>query len=199
MRADEQNTFVVELKNGSESAFEKFINVYGVKIKGMAYNYVGDNETAKDIAQNVYIKVFRKITLFRNESKLSSWVYRIVINEIFMHYRKTKKIFLSELNETNGATSKIDGPEYSLLRTELGMVLMKSVQKLDPKERIIFTSRFFNEMTNNDVSNLLGIPVPAVKSRLFRGKKKLRKSNIGKYLLGEEICNLTKCSALRGL
>ena len=195
MSKDEQNALVTELKKGSEIAFEKFVTEFGLKIKGMAYNFTNDVEAAKDIAQNVFIKVFQKIDLFRNESKLSSWVYRIAINEIFMHFRKAKKNYYHELDENNLFASQYAGPEDALLNSELNKLLMNSAQKLDEKEKVVFVFRDIEEMSTNDVCKSIDATIPAVKSRLLRGRRKLRKSNIGKYLLDEEICSFSQpCS-----
>lgn len=190
MSKDEQNALVTELKKGSEIAFEKFVTVFDLKIKRMVYNFTGDVEATKDIAQNVFIKVFQKIALFRNESKLSSWVYKISINETFTHFRKAKKNYYYELDENNLLDSQYIGPEDALLNSELNKLLMKSAQKLDEKEKVVFFFRDIEEMSTNDVCKSIDATVSAVKSRLLRVRRKLSKSNIGKYLLDGEICSL---------
>ncbi len=189
MSKDEQNALVVELKKGSEIAFEKFVTEFDIKIKGMAYNFTRDIEAAKDIAQNVFIKVFQKVALFRNESKLSSWVYRIAINEIFMHFRKAKKNIYKNLDEQALVPLKQDGPEDAMLNCELNWFLMKSAQKLDEKEKQVFLFRDIEDMSTKEVCEAVNATVPAVKSRLLRGRRKLGNLNIGKYLLDEEICS----------
>lgn len=182
MGIDEQRALVPELKKGSEIAFERFVFVFKDKIKGMAYNITQDPEAAEDIAQNVFISVFRKIGLFRNESRLSSWVYRIAMNEIFMYYRKSKKNYFQEFDDNRWLASKSLCPENTLLFGEFKKLLKKSIRKLGEKEMAVFVCRDIEEMSTNEVCKTLKATIPAVKSRLLRGRRKLRKSDIGRYL-----------------
>lgn len=182
MDTEAQKELVVELQNGNEDAFETFISTFGDKIRSMAYNITQDQEAVKDIAQNVYINVFRKIALFRNESKLSSWVYRIAMNEIFMHFRKEKKCVYGDFCENFWIAPKSSCPEYALLYREFNKILGKSIDKLGEKEMSVFICRDIEEMPTNEVCKTLKATVPAVKSRLLRGRRKLRKSYIGRYL-----------------
>lgn len=182
MDTEAQKKLVLELKNGNEDAFEKFVLTFGDKIRSMAYNITQDQEAVKDIAQNVYINVFRKIAFFRNESKLSSWVYRIAMNEIFMHFRKEKKCIYGEFCESFWIAPKSSCPEYALLYGEFKNILGKSIKSLGDKEKSVFICRDIEEMPTNEVCKTLNATVPAVKSRLLRGRRKLRKSFIGRYL-----------------
>lgn len=196
MSKDEENALVMGLKKGSEIAFEKLVAMFNPKIKGMAYNFTGGAEAVNDIAQNVFFKVFQKIDMFRNESKLSSWVYRITINEIFMYYRKVKKHNHRELNEYIYPDPN-NCPKDALLSSELNKLLIKSVQKLDEKEKMVFIFREIEGKSIAEMCQATNASVPAVKSRLLRGRRNLRKSNIGKYLLGEETYRLSLRRAAR--
>ena len=185
MNTDEQKALVVELKNGNEDAFNKFVLFFGDKIRGMAYNMTQDPEAAEDITQNVFINVYRKISLFRNESKLSSWVYRIAINEIFMYYRKAKKNKHTEYQDHYWFSSNWSNPEAASLSSEFNKLLRRSVGKLGDKEMKVFVHRDIDEMSTNEACETLKATVPAVKSRLLRGRRKLRKSDVGKYIMIE--------------
>ena len=182
MNIDGQNALVTELQRGSKSAFEEFVLIFSYKIKGVACRLTLDPEAAEDITQSVFIKVFRKIGLFRNESTLSSWVYRIVMNEIFMHFRKTKKNNYQDFADGYWVSSPFYCPENALLCKELNEIMRKSVQKLDEKEMEVLIYRDIEGMSTNEVCKALNVTIPAVKSRLLRGRRKLRKSDLGRYI-----------------
>lgn len=182
MGIDEQKVLVMGLKNGSEDAFKQFVLVFSAKIKAMANNILKDDDAAQDIAQNVYFKIFRKIALFRGDSRLSSWVYRIAMNEIFEYHRKKRKNTFEELNDNIGSTTRHNCPESALFYVEFNKLLRKSIQKLSRKEMIVFLYHDVEDMSTNEICRVLKSEAPAIKSRLLRGRRKLRKSYIGRYL-----------------
>lgn len=182
MGIDEQKALVKGLKNGSEDAFKQFVLVFSTKIKAMANNILKDDDVAQDIAQNVYFTIFRKIALFRGDSKLSSWVYRIAVNEIFAYHRKKRKNTFEELNDNMGSATRHNCPESALLYIEFNKLLRKSIQKLSWKEMIVFVYHDVEDMSTHEICRELKSDPPAIKSRLLRGRKKLRKSCIGRYL-----------------
>lgn len=182
MDIDEQKALVLELKNGNSDAFEKFVLEFSTKIEAIARNIVQDSEAAKDIAQNVFLKVFRKIALFRCESKLSSWVYRITMNETYEYCRTTKKNIFIKFDDHFDVAPRSSCPESALLYYEFNKLLGQSVQKLSEKEMMVFVFHDIEEMSTNEICKVLNGKLPAIKSRLLRSRRKLRKSYIGKYL-----------------
>lgn len=187
MGIDEQKTLVMDLKSGNEKAFEKLIFTFTDKIKTMAFKILNDNEAAQDVAQNVFLNIFRKIGFFRGGSKLSTWVYRITINEIFQYCRKSPfNIYLKETNKKNSLAAKTSWPEPALLYIELNALLRKSIQKLSQKEAMVFIYHDIDKIPTREISKVLNSTVPAIKSNLLRGRRKLRRSLIGRYLASQQ-------------
>ncbi len=182
MGIDDQKALVMELKSGSEDAFERLVLIFNAQIKAMAYYIIKDKEAAQDIAQNVFFKIFKKIALFRCEAKLSSWVYRIAMNEIFEYCRKAKKNIYGMVSEKYKLAPRTSCPESALLYLEFIALLRKSIKTLSQKEMRVFVHHDIEEMSTNEICKVLNGKVPAIKSRLLRGRKKLRKSYIGRYL-----------------
>lgn len=180
---------LIELFTSSndENAFEEIINRYCDKIYKLAFRITRDHHSAEEVLQEVFLTLLKKIGTFRGESKFSSWLYRVTANAAYMHLRAEKK-YESDVSledyvpyDENGTLKgriKVkdwsDRPDKALLSKEAMEIIEKAVDELPEPYRVVVHLRDIEGLSNEEVSVLLGLSVPALKSRLHRARLFLR-------------------------
>ncbi len=143
---------------------------------GMLYNHirrmVGNDEDSKDILQEVFINVFKKIDTFREESSLKTWLFRIASNKTIDFLRKSKRFKADELPEGLKTTSNPLKHTEQSLKKEL---VHRALFHLRDDEREIVVMKELDGFTFREISEIKGIPENTVKTRLYTSLKKLRK------------------------
>lgn len=180
--SDPDNELVQELKAKSEEGYNKLIKKYQKKTQDLAYLIIKDHEFAKDITQDVFFKIFNKISEFQHKSKFSSWLYRITLNQIYETKRKQKPhLNLDYIDSRNYSINNPHLPEKALLNQELGIIIKKAFSKLPENKKIVCKCSHIDGLSDEKIAEKLDKKYPTVKSSLHRGRIELRK-NIGKYL-----------------
>jgi RNA polymerase sigma-70 factor, ECF subfamily len=172
------------LRAGNRAEFARLVEATSSQIYHLALRMLGDPQDAEDILQNTYIRALRHIGEFEGRSSLSTWLYRIAINEALMQLRKQRpEISLSEMEDDE---SEDDGyaplhladwcclPEQELLSSESRRNLDEAVQHLPETLRIIFILRDLQGLSIQETAQALGISESAVKTRLLRARLRLR-------------------------
>lgn len=171
------------LRNGEEVAFKFLVNNYQDRVFNTAIGIVQNAEDAEDVAQEVFIQVFRSVQSFKAESKLSTWIYRITTTRALDHLRsrKSKKRFgflqrlFGEGNEPIYELPDFHHPGVTLDRKENAALLFKAIDKLPEKQKIAFTLHKLEDLSYVEVSDVMQVSVPAVESLMHRAKQNLRK------------------------
>ncbi len=175
------------ISSNDERAFEEIVNRYANKIYRLAFRITRDHHSAEEVLQEVFLTLLKKIGTFRGESKFSSWLYRVTANASYMHLRAQKK-YESDVSledyvpyDENGtlmgrikAKDWSDRPEKALLSKEAMEIIEKAVDELPEPYRVVVHLRDIEGLSNEEVSVLLGLSVPALKSRLHRARLFLR-------------------------
>lgn len=165
---------------GDEQAFEQLIRRYQHAVFSMIYRYVGDHSSAEDLAQEIFIKVWRNAAGFQGKSKFSTWLYRIVVNHCLNHNSKQKKnvISLNQIGECEG----IDGslPAYRERDKKLQIEqIQKALAELPDRQRFALVLAHYEDKSHEEIAEIMKISLPAVHSLIFRArcalKKKLRR------------------------
>ena len=171
--SDEQ--LIEELRNPStqKNGFAKLVSKYSERLYWQICKMVLSHDDANDILQDVFIKAWTNIDNFRGEAKLSTWLYRIAINESVTFINKKKiqnNISMDEshsfLLNTLEADKFFDGDQTQKL-------LQEAILKLPEKQRIVFQMRYFDEMKYEDISDILGTSVGALKASYHHAVKKI--------------------------
>lgn len=188
---NEEKYLIEELKAGSEEAFKELVNNYKERAFSVAYGFTHNAEEAKDIVQEVFIKVYENIKNFKGSSKLFTWFYRITINVCIDRQRKNKLFKVFSIFKGGGKyreettislkDNKDNSPEKSLETTELGDKIKSSIQKLTMKEREVFELKHYQGLKIRDIAEIIKIKEGTVKVLLFRAVHKLQK------MLGDEL------------
>ena len=179
-RSEEQ--LLRRARAGSAEAFSELVHLHSSKVYGVSLKILKNREDAEDNLQNVLCKAYRSIRNFQGNSKISTWLYRIAINEALMKLRKRRPNQVS-LDEplTDGEDPifrEIEdwgpSPEKKFAQTELNEILTQVIGELEPIFRVVFLLRDVEGISTEETAQILGISVPAVKSRLLRARLKLR-------------------------
>ncbi|OGU51864.1 MAG: hypothetical protein A2080_03280 [Ignavibacteria bacterium GWC2_36_12] len=186
----EDTELIKNLKNGNDESFRIIVDKYQRLILNSCYRFVYNRETAEDLTQEVFIEVYRSINMFRNDSKLSTWIYRIAISKSldYLKSRKRKKRFansksLFENEDMIGSTSLKDeiqapdeqSPEKLLDNDDRIKILSLALDCLPENQRIAFTLSKYDEFSYKEIADVLGITISSVESLIHRAKVNLRK------------------------
>ncbi len=175
---------IARLKRGDEIAYRSIVDGYQRFVLNSCFRFVNNKETAEDITQEVFIEVYRSINLFRGDSKLSTWIYRIAITKSLDHLKsqKSKKRFalLKSLFGEDEVEQHIPAPEKSLPDKQLEnedrlRVLTWALGKLPENQRVAFTLSKYDEMSYKEIAEILNVSVPSVESLIHRAKTNLKK------------------------
>jgi RNA polymerase sigma-70 factor (ECF subfamily) len=174
---------IVEFQKGDQQSFEELISRYSNKVFSLASRLTRNPEDAEEVLQDVFVTVHRKIAGFEGKSSFSSWLYRVTVNAAFMKLRKRKQeqtIPLEELVQQAQVVPALKSPESSFvdsqsIRNEMLEALEAAIRKLPDDYRPVFILRDVDGLTSREVSKILDLTVPAVKSRLHRSRLMLRR------------------------
>jgi len=171
------------LRNGDETAFRFLVENYQDRVYNTALGIVNNAEDAEDVAQEVFIQVHRYINSFKGESKLSTWLYRIATTRALdlLRSRKSKKRFgmlqrlFGEGNEPVVEIPDFNHPGVSLDRKENAAKLFKAIAQLPENQKTAFTLHKLEDLSYQEISEVMKTSVPAVESLMHRARQNLRK------------------------
>jgi RNA polymerase sigma-70 factor, ECF subfamily len=180
--ADEM-TLVHAAKGGDLEAFSQLVNRYDRNIFRIAQHITHNEEDAQDVVQDAFLKAYQNLEQFQENSKFYTWLVRIAVNEALMKLRKRRNdrtVSLDEDVETEEGSMPREvadwspNPEQLYGQSELGDILKKTVQGLPPGFRTVFVLRDVEGLSTEETAEMLGLSIPAVKSRLLRARLQLR-------------------------
>ncbi|MEK7227223.1 MAG: RNA polymerase sigma factor [Bacteroidota bacterium] len=171
------------LRNGNEAAFKYLVDTYQDRVFNTAIGVVQNAEDAEDVAQEVFIQVFRSINQFKGESKLSTWLYRIATTRALdlLRSKKSKKRFgfiqrlFGDSNEPLLELPDFHHPGVALEKKENAAKLFRAINQLPDQQKLAFTLHKLEGLSYQEVSDVLETTVPAVESLMHRAKQNLRK------------------------
>src|SRR5438034_6496050 len=181
VREDEPQ-LVASARAGDAAAFEELVNRYESKIFRLTKNITGNREDAEDAMQDAFLKAYAHLGGFQGDSRFYTWLVRIAANEALMRLRKrrTGEFSLDEPVEGDADLMPREledwgpSPEQRFAQTEMHEILSEVIDKLEPDFRVVFVLRDVEELSTEETAKVVGISVPAVKSRLLRARLKLR-------------------------
>lgn len=173
---------VKQAKAGRQEAFGLLVERHEANVYGLCIKMLKNPEDAEDCLQEVFIKAYQALPRFREESKFSTWLYRIAYNACLMRIRKKKldTVSIDRPTELGDGEMPREFADWSSLTDsdtmsrELNDVLKRHVNELPPDNRIVFVLRDLRGLSTDDTAEILQISVPAVKSRLHRARLFLR-------------------------
>ena len=177
----DEDSLVNQFQSGDTEAFNPLMLKYQKKIYNLMYQRVRDQETAKDLCQEVFLKAFNALPNFKGGSAFYSWIYRIAINCSIDFQRKRnrdKVLTFEELpleaDEVLRMTDDYPSPEQLLDEKELGLIIRKAVKKLPPGQRRVFNLRYRRELAIKEIAALLNRSEGTVKAHLHHAHRQLQ-------------------------
>jgi len=169
-------------QNGDASAFEQLVKRYNRRILRIAHRVTNNWEDSQDVVQETLLRVFQHLGEFREDSKFSTWLFRITVNQALMNLRtrKTKDVPLSEEPDVNGSVLLLDLPDHALNPeercgiSEVQVTVMKTSERLDPRLRTVFVLRDIKGLSIAETAAVLNLTHTTVKTRLRRARLRLR-------------------------
>lgn len=154
-------------------AFEWIVNTYKEQLYYQIRRTVLSHEDADDLLQNTFIKAWNNLEYFRGEAKLSTWLYRIALNEClnFLNKQRAQKHLSIEESEVNLLNQLESDPYFDGDQTQL--LFEKAIQTLPEKQRIIFHLKYFQDMKYNEISEIMGTSIGALKASYHHAVKKI--------------------------
>jgi RNA polymerase sigma-70 factor, ECF subfamily len=174
---------VAQVKKGDQEAFEGIVDLFKDKIYRHCYRMVGNGHEAEDLAQETFLRAYRNISKYNNEFKFSTWIYRIATNLCIDRLRKKKPDYYldAEVPGTDGANmySQLSAddplPEQVVTENERWNELQEEIMKLPEKYRTAIVLKYVEDLSLEEISQIMDIPVPTVKTRIHRGREALKK------------------------
>ena len=164
---------------GDPSAFQSLVEQHRGMVYRVAYQFAGNHYDAEDIAQDVFLKVYRSLDRFRRDAQLTSWLYRIVMNACIDHRRRHHPAATAPFGEDAehrllNTPEERPGPEDRAYAGELGQVLDSEVARLPQGQRIVFIMRHHQGLKLCEIADALGLAEGTVKSQLHAAIHRLR-------------------------
>ena len=184
-RADD-TLLIREAQRGNRAAFEELVRQYDQPVLRLALNLTRSEQDAQDIFQEAFLKAYRNLGSFRFECSFYTWVYRIVTNLCLDHLRK-KQVRKEEAPvavdkqgveydrlERQADDRAGSNPEHDLMRRELGHKIGRALERLTPRERMVFELKHYQGLKLRTIGEMLNTTEDTAKNTLFRATQKLR-------------------------
>ncbi len=181
-------TLIREAQRGNRAAFEELVRHYDQAVLRLAMHITGSDTEAQDVYQDAFLKAYRNIGSFRFECSFYTWIYRIVTNLCLDSLRKkqVRKEDSATQVDSDGETYDVldqvadarpaADPERDLMRRELGATINRALDRLTPRERMVFELKHYQGLKLRTIGEMLNTTEETAKNTLFRATQKLRGS-----------------------
>ncbi|MCK5233050.1 MAG: sigma-70 family RNA polymerase sigma factor [Desulfobulbaceae bacterium] len=170
---------VKALRKGDSQPFNRLVMLYQTGIYNLALNYLKVPEEAKDITQDIFITAYRSLSMLRDDSKFSAWLYQIAVNHCRNRLKKLQRRgFFTSRSLDNPEQpiylSNDDSPERQIEQKDRTRIVRKAIAAMPEAEKEVLIMRDLQEMTYEEISEVLGVPLGTVKSKLNRARNALK-------------------------
>jgi RNA polymerase sigma factor (sigma-70 family) len=169
-----------ELKYGKEAAFRELVDTYQRKVYNTCLGFVKNPEEADDLAQEVFIEIFKSILNFRMESKLSTWIYRIAVSKSLQHLRASKRkkrfSFLFSFFSDNNTYEIVDYVHPGIIaeNQERSKILYQAIDKLPESQRTAYTLHKLEDLSYEEIADIMQKSISSIESIMHRAKMNLQ-------------------------
>lgn len=179
-----EENLIAALKSGNQKVFSQVIDDYQQKVFGTCISFIPNKEDAEDVAQEVFLEVFKSIAKFKGDSKLSTWIFKIATNKCleFIRKKNAKKRFAFmqtilgnevPLDKTSYFT-EFNHPGVLLENKEKSVTIYKAINTLPEAQRVVFTLAKIDDKSYQEIVEITGKSLSSVESLMFRAKKSLQ-------------------------
>ena len=192
-------SLVRRAKKGDYRAFDLLVLKYQSRVIATAFKYVKERQLAEDIAQEAFIKSYKSIDSFREESSFYTWVYRITVNtakNYLVSSKRRDELVISDLSQDDSFYPEkldVDSPQEILKASELRDLIFETLSSLGEETRTALSLREFDGLSYEQIAEIVQCPVGTVRSRIFRGREVIEEV-VGKHMDKSSINQNTKIS-----
>ena len=180
-------SLVRRAKKGDYRAFDLLVLKYQSRVIATAFKYVKERQLAEDIAQEAFIKSYKSIDSFREESSFYTWVYRITVNtakNYLLSSKRRDEVVISDLSQDDSFYPEkldIDSPQEILKASELRDLIFETLSSLGEETRTALSLREFDGLSYEQIAEIVQCPIGTVRSRIFRGREVIEEV-VGKHM-----------------
>ncbi len=184
MTAREDRELIERSRNGDREAFDELVRRYEKQAYNLAYRLTGNYDDASDVVVEAFVRAFQGLHTFRGEAHFGTWLYRVVLNTFYDTRKRAKgsqhTVSLEEELELDGdtLTRQIEdtspGPQELVEQQERDEILQRAIDQLPPERRVLVVLYHFENLSYEEIAQILKLPVGTVKSRLNRARLALR-------------------------
>ena len=192
-------SLVRRAKKGDYRAFDLLVLKYQGRLIATAFKYVKERQLAEDIVQEAFIKSYKSIDSFREESSFYTWVYRITVNtakNYLISSKRRDEVVISDLSQDDSFYPEkldVDSPQEILKASELRGLIFETLSSLGEETRTALSLREFDGLSYEQIAEIVQCPVGTVRSRIFRGREMIEEV-VGKHMEKNSINQNTKIS-----
>ena len=171
----ELNEIIRECLEGRQGAWETLMNMYAKKVFNMSYQFSGSREETEDLTQDIFLKLYNSLSKYDFQRNFTAWLLTLTKNYLIDEYRRTKweKTQRDDFNEDLLAQASLKGPETDLDRKETQAVIWEGLNRLSSEMRMCIILRDLQGRSYEEMTEVLGIPLGTVKSRVNRARIQL--------------------------
>ena len=176
--SDEQ--LMARFQKGDENAYIELVNRYRERLINFVYNYVGDFEISEDIVQDTMVKLYQKKHYYKEINKFSTWLYTIAKNLAFTEFRKKKQRKVTLLSQISKDDKPYDipadqpGTDQEIQSEITNRIIRKAIDGLPEKFKEVINMRDINQLSYEQISSIIDVPIGTVKSRINRARIQLQ-------------------------
>ena len=166
---------VAQARGGDASAFEELVRTYEAPVYRLALRMCGGRaEDAQEVAQEAFLAAWRGLPRFRGQCRFSSWLYKLTANAAMDHLRREKRRPAAVPLENAGEPADPHTPQEELERRELHRAVQQALDRLTPEHREVLILREIQQLSYDEIADVLSLDLGTVKSRINRGRRQLR-------------------------
>jgi RNA polymerase sigma-70 factor (ECF subfamily) len=180
--SDMEKQLIKKVKRGNKEAFARIVDLYKTSVYNICLRMVKIPAEAEDLAQEAFLRAYTNIEKYEDDKKFSTWLYRIATNLSIDYLRKKRPgVYLdAEIPGADGVNmhaqlaSEDPLPDERVVHKETRDVVLQEIDRLPPKYRAAIILKYLEDLSLKEISDILGIPVATVKTRIHRGREALK-------------------------
>ncbi|MEA3504105.1 MAG: RNA polymerase sigma factor [Bacteroidota bacterium] len=178
----DEKGLIEDLKSGNHGAFKKLVESHKEMVFQVCYNFLNSADDADDIAQDVFVEVYKSVANFHGKSTLKTWLYRIAVNKSLNFIKKHKRrTLVDDFSSFNNDSLKTNDASEYIESKERKKILNSAIASLAKNQKIAFTLQKIDDKSYKEVAEIMDISISSVESLMYRAKKNLQKKLLNYY------------------
>ena len=170
----DDQALVAAVQSGDKAAFDEIVERHRRAVYQVCFRFVNNHEDANDLAQETFVRAWKGLGNFKGEAALSTWLYRIAVN-VSINRVSVKRLDVEPLESDRFVDTRTEAPGANLFREERAEAVRRAITELPEKQRATLILRAYHDMSHQEIADVLGSSVGAVKANFFHALANLKK------------------------